>query len=188
MLKSRYGKSTQEGQDSPLSTPYGGICGPISRVSIPYGACHMPEFVFPEYLGVWLEPIAALDNTKPLVAAPEPTMWKFILRQGFRRVLDTVSGVQRRHKVTILCPRWHFHAVLDVVYVLEQATLTADNNVVDCRKLLRVFRLDTSLAAERSLGGWRGELYQSDAATVRDHRYAKFLRHEQHRHDLVDAA
>ncbi len=53
----------------------------------------MQGFVFPEYLGVCLEPIAALDNTQPLVAAPEPTMWKFILRQGFRRVLDAVSRV-----------------------------------------------------------------------------------------------
>jgi hypothetical protein len=45
-----------------------------------------------------------------------------------------------------------------------------------------------SLAAEYSLGGWEGKLYQSDAATVRDDWYAEFLRHEQHRHDLVDAA
>ena len=104
------------------------------------------------YLGVRIRLVAGLNNTQSLFAAPEPTMRKFILRQGIRRVLHAIPGVQRRHKEAIFCARWHLHAVLDVVYVLEQATLTADNNVVDRRQLLRVFCLDLSLAAELSCG------------------------------------
>lgn len=92
--------------------------------------------------------MTGLNDTQAFFAAPEPTTRKFILSQGGRRVFHAVSRVQRRHKETILRARRHFHTVLDVVYVLEQASLTADNNVVDRGELLRVFCLGYFVSLE----------------------------------------
>lgn len=85
-------------------------------------------------------------------------MRKLILRQSIRSVLDAVPRIQRRHKEAIFRARWYFHAVLDIVYILEQATLTANNNVVDRRQLLRILCLDMSLAAEYLRAGGEGKL------------------------------